>query len=120
MRPSKFLVKKSASWHRLKSVTDQLRRSVSTLMEIKDPAVIALMAPIESALIQIEETTKDLQRYGEGIESQPELLSQIESRIAHIVDLAESITASPGFAFTLGSLRAQRTELGQAEESLDS
>ena len=49
------------------SVTDQLRRSVSTLMEIKDPAVIALVAPIESALIQIEETTKDLQRYGVGI-----------------------------------------------------
>ena len=103
------------------SVTDQLRRSVSTLMEIKDPAVIALVAPIESALIQIEETTKDLQRYGEGIESQPELLSQIDSRIERIVDLARKHHCKPeDLHLTWESLQAQRAELGQAEESLDS
>jgi len=103
------------------SLTDQLRRSVSALTEIKDPAVIALVAPIEGALIQIEETAKDLQRYGEGIESQPELLSQIESRIAHIVDLARKHHCKPeDLHLTWEALQAQRAELGQAEESLDS
>ena len=48
------------------SVTDQLRRSVSALTEIKDQSVVALVAPIESALVQIEEAAKDLQRYGEA------------------------------------------------------
>ena len=103
------------------SVTDQLRKSVSALTEIKDQNVVALVAPIESALIQIEETAKDLQRYGEGIENQPELLSQIESRIERVVDLARKHHCKPeDLHLTWESLRTQRTELVQADESLDS
>ena len=103
------------------SVTDQLRRSVSALTEIKDQNVVALVAPIESALIQIEETAKDLQRYGEGIENQPELLSQIESRIERVVDLARKHHCKPeDLHLTWESLRTQRAELVQADESLDS
>ena len=103
------------------SVTDQLRKSVSALTEIKDQNVVALVAPIESALIQIEETAKDLQRYGEGIENQPELLSQIESRIERVVDLARKHHCKPeDLHLTWESLRTQRAELVQADESLDS
>ena len=103
------------------SVTDQLRRSVSALTEIRDQNVVALVAPIESALIQIEETAKDLQRYGEGIENQPEVLSQIESRIERVVDLARKHHCKPeDLHLTWESLRTQRAELVQADESLDS
>ena len=103
------------------SVTDQLRRSVTTLTEIKDPNVVALVAPIESALIQIEETAKDLQRYGEGVESRPELLSQIESRVARFVELARKHHCKPeDLHLTWESLREQRAKLSRADESLDS
>jgi len=109
--------------HRLtasdENLTDELRRILVVLHHLKDPNLAQYLSPIESAVIQLEEGARDLERYVEQIESQPERLKEIENRLERILDLSRKHHCSPEQLLeTWEQLETERSALSQTEADL--
>jgi DNA repair protein RecN (Recombination protein N) len=109
--------------HRLtasdENLTDELRRILVVLHQLKDPNLAQYLSPIESAVIQLEEGARDLERYVEQIESQPERLKEIENRLERILDLSRKHHCSPEQLLeTWEQLETERSALSQTEADL--
>ena len=109
--------------HRLtasdENLTDELRRILVVLHHLKDPNLAQYLSPIESAAIQLEEGARDLERYVEQIESQPERLKEIENRLERILDLSRKHHCSPEQLLeTWEQLETERSALSQTEADL--
>jgi DNA repair protein RecN (Recombination protein N) len=108
-------------------------QAVSTLLEADGQGVFALLAQarsrlgemvqydprleeprqvLDEALVQIQETVRDLNRYAEGVELDPEALVRLEARIAQVTDVARKLRTRPeGLVAVLESSRARLAEL---------
>ena len=109
--------------HRLtasdENLTDELRRILVVLHHLKDPNLAQYLSPIESAVIQLEEGARDLERYVEQIESQPERLKEIENRLERILDLSRKHHCAPEQLLeTWEQLETERSALSQTEADL--
>ncbi len=109
--------------HRLtasdENLTDELRRILAILHSLRDTNLPQYLSPIESAVIQLEESARDLGRYAEQIESQPERLNEIESRLERILDLSRKHHCAPEQLLdTWAQLETERSALSQTEADL--
>ena len=103
------------------AVLDHLAACEAELAQMQqlDPSVAALAARCSDGLAQLQDLARDLDRYGAGLESDPDSLAQLQERIAqlkalerrHGKDLAELI-------HWRDALRAQLAP-GGAEASLE-
>ncbi|MBM5820220.1 MAG: DNA repair protein RecN [Cyanobacteria bacterium K_DeepCast_150m_m2_101] len=103
------------------SVLDHLAACEGELaaMQQLDPEVAALASRCSDGLAQLQDLARDLDRYGAGLESDPDSLDQLQARIAQLKALERR------HGKTLAELMAWRDELreqlapGGAEASLE-
>lgn len=84
------------------------RRSIATALRF-DPSVEALSGAIDAALVSLEEVARDLAAYGEGLESDPGRLAELDRRREVIHRLTRKHGGSVEAA--LGVLREAKAEL---------
>ncbi|HEY9147475.1 MAG TPA: DNA repair protein RecN, partial [Gammaproteobacteria bacterium] len=79
------------------SVSSLLEHTLGELRQLQqfDPALGSSCEMLDSALIQVKEAASELRHYAEGLELDPEQLSQLEQRLSAIHDLARKHRVEP-------------------------
>jgi len=89
-------------------------------LEAYDPELGGVVVMLNDALIQVQESSSELERYLEGLELDPEHFEQLESRISKALQLARKHNVSGNELYTHHqALLAELAELSADEDKLD-
>jgi len=103
------------------SVLDHLAACEGELLAMQqlDPEVEALASRCTDGLAQLQDLVRDLERYGAGLESDPESLDQLQQRIAQLKALERRHGGSLAELIAWRDLLREQLAPGGAEASLE-
>jgi len=103
------------------SVLDHLAACEGELLAMQqlDPEVEALASRCTDGLAQLQDLVRDLERYGAGLESDPESLDQLQQRIAQLKALERRHGRSLAELIAWRDLLREQLAPGGAEASLE-
>jgi len=101
------------------NILNQALKSLSEL-DAKQPAIDAAEQMLGSALIQVEEASRELQHYVDQFELDPARLSEIEQRLDAIYDIARKHRVqAPALSALHAQLRDELSAIAGGDEQLD-
>ena len=103
------------------ALRDQLGHAAAELSGLTglDPKLSETAELLEAATVQVEEAASNLRQYLDELELDPQRLDEVEARLGRIHELARKYRVLPEqLPETLDTLRAELTELEQADADL--
>jgi DNA repair protein RecN (Recombination protein N) len=101
------------------SLLSRATRDLGELVSF-DRRLEAIIAGLDSALIQLDDALAELRRYSDGLDLDPARLEWVEQRLGAVVGLARKHRVQPEqLPAHLVALRTELTELEQADQRLD-
>ncbi len=104
------------------AAADLLAKAESAVMEMTeyDGELASILEMVQSGLAQIVEAGQQLYSYGEGLESEPERLAEIEARIRLLKQICRKYGPELGGAIALfQQLQEELSALNSGEQSLE-
>ncbi len=104
------------------NVVNILNQALKSLGELdaKQPALIQAEDMLNSALIQVEEASHELQHYVDGFELDPERLQEVEARLDAVYDIARKHRVQPTQLCELHArLRAELDSVAGGSERIE-
>ncbi len=104
------------------NVVNILNQALKSLGELdaKQPALLQAEDMLNSALIQVEEASHELQHYVDGFELDPQRLAEVESRLDAIYDIARKHRIQPQQLAALhAELRAELDSVAGGSERIE-
>ncbi|GIU09315.1 MULTISPECIES: DNA repair protein RecN [unclassified Shewanella] len=89
-------------------------------LESYDPELSSVLAMLNDALIQVQESSSEIERYLEGLELDPEYFAHLELRLSKTMQLARKHQVMPNELYTHHqSLLEELEDLGSDDDKLD-
>ncbi len=101
------------------NILNQVLKSLGEL-DAKQPSLVQAEDMLNSALIQVEEASHELQHYVDGFELDPERLADVETRLDAIYDIARKHRVQPNQLCELhAELRAELDSIAGGSERIE-
>jgi DNA repair protein RecN (Recombination protein N) len=101
------------------SLLERINSGLNELAEM-DPALIPLVERFSGAVIEIEDASKELSRYSDSVDVNPQRLNEVEDRLSQYIDLARKHGVKPeNIHITHTHLCDELSNMKQKEDQLE-